>query len=29
MVIDEKKVTFGEYMAMPIGAPYQYMNGRL
>lgn len=25
----EKKVTLDEYMAMPIGAPYQYINGCL
>jgi len=29
MLVDEKKVTLDEYMAMPIGAPYQYINGRL
>lgn len=29
MVVDEKKITLKEYMAMAIGAPYQYINGRL
>jgi Uma2 family endonuclease len=29
MLIDEKKVTLDEYMQMPIGAPYQYINGCL
>ena len=29
MLVDEKKITLDEYMAMPIGAPYQYINGRL
>jgi Uma2 family endonuclease len=29
MLVDEKKVTLDEYMKMPIGAPYQYINGRL
>jgi len=29
MHFNEKIVTLDEYMAMPIGAPYQYINGRL
>lgn len=29
MLVDEKKITLDEYMKMPIGAPYQYINGRL
>jgi Uma2 family endonuclease len=29
MHFNEKKVTLDEYMAMPIAAPYQYINGRL
>ncbi|MDB4921595.1 MAG: hypothetical protein JWQ54_3578 [Mucilaginibacter sp.] len=29
MVPDEKNVTLDEYMRMPVGAPYQYLNGRL
>lgn len=29
MLVYEKKVTFEEYMQMPIGAPYQYINGCL
>jgi Uma2 family endonuclease len=29
MSTNEKKVTLDEYMQMPIGAPYQYINGRL
>jgi Uma2 family endonuclease len=29
MVVDEKKITLDEYMQMPIGVPYQYINGRL
>jgi len=26
MLVGEKQVTFDEYMAMPIGAPYQYIS---
>jgi Uma2 family endonuclease len=29
MLTDETKVTLEEYMQMPIGAPYQYINGCL
>jgi len=29
MLVGEKQVTFEEYMAMPIGAPYQYISGCL
>ena len=29
MLALEKKITFDEYMQMPIGAPYQYINGCL
>lgn len=29
MLTDEKKITIEEYMNMPIGAPYQYINGCL
>jgi Uma2 family endonuclease len=29
MLVDEKKVTLDEYMRMPIGSPYQYINGCL
>jgi Uma2 family endonuclease len=29
MLVDEKKVTLDDYMKMPIGAPYQYISGRL
>src|SRR6202023_2441668 len=29
MLVDEKKVTLDEYMKMPIGAQYQYIDGCL
>ena len=29
MLVAEKKVTLDEYMQMPIGAPYQYIDGYL
>ncbi len=29
MLVGEKQVTFDEYMAMPIGAPYQFIDGCL
>lgn len=29
MLVQERKITLDEYMAMPIGAPYQYINGCL
>jgi len=29
MLVGEKKITFEEYMAMPEGAPYQYISGCL
>ena len=29
MVTEERKLTIDEYMQLPIGAPYQYINGCL
>ncbi|MDB5029598.1 Uma2 family endonuclease [Mucilaginibacter sp.] len=29
MLAEEKKFTIDEYMRLPIGAPYQYINGCL
>jgi Uma2 family endonuclease len=29
MLMAEKKITFEEYMQLPVGAPYQYINGCL